>query len=158
MPSCDGRRPNVDRVVFRVSPAPLGSSRPCIRNTPASDVIALLLERAATVTYHDPYVPEVRVARGNVHRLVQLESLLDECQHVVVVTPYGCLDWEYIYEHAKLVVDTCNSSRGNVCAQHIRFFALGLAGLLLTGSQPRHLLWWRRRASDARLIHKCRDS
>ena len=88
------------------------------RNTPASDVIALLLERGATVTYHDPYVPEVRDARGNVHRSVPLETLLDECQLIVVVTPHACLDWDSIYEHAKLVVDTCNSSRGNVRAPY----------------------------------------
>jgi UDP-N-acetyl-D-glucosamine dehydrogenase len=94
------------------------------RNTPASDVIALLLDRGAIVTYHDPYVPEVRDAKGGVHQSVGLDSLLNESQLIVVVTAHACLDWEAIYEHAKLVLDTCNSSRGRARASH-RVLRLG---------------------------------
>ena len=84
------------------------------RNTPAADVLALLVGRGAIVTYHDPLVPELRDSGGTVHHSVPLEELLRESNLLVVVTPHKRLDWTAIYDQADLVVDTANSSRGRV--------------------------------------------
>jgi UDP-N-acetyl-D-glucosamine dehydrogenase len=84
------------------------------RNTPAADVVAILGSRGATVSYHDPLVPELRDSAGIVHRSVPLEELLDGSELLVVVTAHKRLDWDAIYDRADLVVDTANSSRGRV--------------------------------------------
>jgi len=84
------------------------------RNTPAADVVAILASRGATVSYHDPLVPELRDSAGIVHRSVPLEELLGSSDLVVVVTAHKRLDWDAIYDRADLVVDTANSSRGRV--------------------------------------------
>jgi UDP-N-acetyl-D-glucosamine dehydrogenase len=84
------------------------------RNTPASDVIALLAAHGATVEFHDPYVPALRDTAGVVRETVSLERLLTGSDLVVVVTAHRKLDWDAIYTRADLIVDTVNSSRGRV--------------------------------------------
>ena len=84
------------------------------RNTPAADIVALLVRRGAIVTYHDPLVPELQDSDGAIHRSVALEKLLDDSGLVLVVTPHKSLDWARIYAQSDLVVDACNSSRGRV--------------------------------------------
>lgn len=84
------------------------------RNTPAADVVSLLSMRGATVSYHDPLVPELRDADGATHASIPFEALIGESDLIVVVTPHRSLDWNAVYERADLVVDTVNSSRGRV--------------------------------------------
>jgi UDP-N-acetyl-D-glucosamine dehydrogenase len=84
------------------------------RNTPASDVMAHLAERGASVSYHDPFVPEIRDTAGITRSSVPLEDLLSGSDLLVVVTAHRKLDWDTIYGRADLVVDTVNSSRGRV--------------------------------------------
>ena len=84
------------------------------RNTPASDVIALLAARGAIVSFHDPLVPELRDAAGKNHKSVGFEELLSGSDLLVVVTAHHQLDWDAIFERADLIVDTVNSSRGRV--------------------------------------------
>jgi UDP-N-acetyl-D-glucosamine dehydrogenase len=84
------------------------------RNSPAAEIIALLMERGADVRFHDPYVPVFSDARGVTHESRPLDDLLGDSHVVVVVTPHASVDWERLYEAADLVVDTVNSSRGRV--------------------------------------------
>ena len=81
------------------------------RNSPAADVIALLAERGAEVTYHDPHVEAFRDAAGVERTSTDLDALLDASDAVVVVTPHRAIDWGKVYDRAGLVVDTVNSSR-----------------------------------------------
>jgi len=81
------------------------------RNTPAEGVIAGLLERGASVTYHDPHVPTFRVGAANLAS-VSLDGLLSSSDLVVVVTRHRAVDWTAVYDRASLVVDTVNSSSG----------------------------------------------
>jgi UDP-N-acetyl-D-glucosamine dehydrogenase len=89
------------------------------RNSPAERVIELLLSRGAAVRYHDAYVPRFRVGGDVFHRepialesapLTEEEIAAADC--VVIVTGHRNLDYEYVVEHADLVVDTCNVTAG----------------------------------------------
>jgi UDP-N-acetyl-D-glucosamine dehydrogenase len=84
------------------------------RNSPAADVLAGLWARGATVTYHDPHVGSFEDADGTTLQCRSLEDVLDESDAVVVITPHDAIDWTLVYERARLVVDTTNSSRGRV--------------------------------------------
>ena len=84
------------------------------RNSPAADVIAGLAGRGANVTYHDPHVPTFRDADGSVYESVGLDGLLAASDAVVVVTPHRAIDLAAVYAAADLVVDTVNSSGGQV--------------------------------------------
>jgi UDP-N-acetyl-D-glucosamine dehydrogenase len=82
------------------------------RNSPAADVIAGLVERGASVTYHDPHVPTFRDAAGGTHESVTLDDLLAGSDAIVVVTGHREVDLDRVYRDAELVVDTVNSSAG----------------------------------------------
>jgi UDP-N-acetyl-D-glucosamine dehydrogenase len=85
-----------------------------LRESPALDVMVELLERRAEVRYHDPYVPEVRLAeRGAV---LQSEALtaaaLQAADCVLVITNHSVFDWGMVRKHARLIVDTRNALKG----------------------------------------------
>jgi UDP-N-acetyl-D-glucosamine dehydrogenase len=81
------------------------------RNSPAADVVTGLLERGATVTYHDPHVPRFSASDGTELESADLGTLLAASDVVVVVTAHRAIDWPAVYDQAELVVDTTNSSR-----------------------------------------------
>jgi UDP-N-acetyl-D-glucosamine dehydrogenase len=83
------------------------------RNSPAAEILPLLLERGAIVEFHDPNVDDFRDARGAWHRSQSIERILD-ADVVVVVTPHGGIDWDRVIERADLLVDTVDISRGRV--------------------------------------------
>ncbi len=82
-----------------------------VRESPALDVMRLLLHKGADVIYHDPYVPEVR-DNGQVHSSLPLtERLLESCDCVVITTDHQVIDYGFVVDHSALVVDTRNATR-----------------------------------------------
>ena len=89
------------------------------RNSPAERVIELLLTRGAEVSYHDPYVPGYRVGRDVFYpEERRLESMpltaeaLAAADCVIIVTGHKAVDYALVVQHARLVLDTCNATRG----------------------------------------------
>ncbi len=82
-----------------------------VRESPALDIIRLLQQQGANVSYHDPYVPEV-TEHGVQLRSVSLSSEeLGRSDCVVIVTDHSSIDYEGIRRHARRVVDTRNALR-----------------------------------------------
>lgn len=82
-----------------------------LRESPALDIIDLLEERGALVSYHDPHVPKF-AHRGRERRSAELgEKLLAGQDCVVIVTAHSAFDYEYIAEHASLIFDTRNATQ-----------------------------------------------
>ena len=87
------------------------------RNSPAERIIELLIDRGATVTYHDPFIPTFTVG-GDVFRMepLTLSSIpltdlsISNCDCVVIVTGHHKIDYEWIVANAPLVVDSCNAT------------------------------------------------
>lgn len=84
-----------------------------MRESPALAIIEKLQALGAEVSFHDPYVPAVHL-EGNGRHLngigLSLEVVSDaDC--VVIVTNHSNIDYGWIAEHAKLVVDTRNTTR-----------------------------------------------
>jgi UDP-N-acetyl-D-glucosamine dehydrogenase len=80
-----------------------------VRESPALDILKLLKVRGAEVSYHDPYVPELRL-NGETLRSVPLEDGRFDC--VVIAANHSCLDYESIVRSFPLVVDTRNATKG----------------------------------------------
>jgi UDP-N-acetyl-D-glucosamine dehydrogenase len=86
------------------------------RNSPSERIIELLINRGAQVTYHDPYVPAFQVG-GDVflrERLTLLSQPLSEANLkgadcIVVATGHRSIDYAYVAQHARSVVDCCNA-------------------------------------------------
>jgi UDP-N-acetyl-D-glucosamine dehydrogenase len=88
------------------------------RNSPAERVIELLLKDGAQVSYHDPHVPHYQVG-GDVflHQAVRFESVpitaefLRQVDCVLIVTGHSNVDYAWVVQHARLVVDSVNVTR-----------------------------------------------
>jgi UDP-N-acetyl-D-glucosamine dehydrogenase len=81
-----------------------------MRESPALDVMRLLEERGAVVEYHDPFVPEFR-ENGHTKRGVALTAeVLAASDAVVIVTDHRTVDYQFVVDHASLVIDTRNAT------------------------------------------------
>ncbi len=82
-----------------------------LRESPALDVIQLLEEKGAQVTYHDPFVPSMRLEHGRVARSVDLTAeWLHDADCAVIITDHTGFNWQWIVDNSKLVIDTRNAT------------------------------------------------
>jgi UDP-N-acetyl-D-glucosamine dehydrogenase len=87
------------------------------RESPSFELIELLRERGADVSYHDPHVPEAPRMRSwpNLPRLVSqplTKELLRSSDAVLIATDHSAVDYAQVLECAPLVVDTRGVYRG----------------------------------------------
>jgi UDP-N-acetyl-D-glucosamine dehydrogenase len=81
-----------------------------VRESPALDVMRLLVADGAKVEYHDPYVPSVR-EDGHCFESVPLTGeRLAGADAVVILTDHSSYDFAWIFQHAKILVDTRNAT------------------------------------------------
>lgn len=76
------------------------------RESPALDIIHLLKEKGAHVTYHDPFVPSLRYDELAMDIVSDLDVALREADCVVIVTDHTSYDWSYIASQTSLLIDT----------------------------------------------------
>ena len=84
-----------------------------MRESPALAIIEQLQELGAEVCFHDPYVAEIHL-EGNGSRLKGLalsQDLVRDSDCVVIVTDHRKIDYNWLAENAKLIVDTRNTTR-----------------------------------------------
>jgi UDP-N-acetyl-D-glucosamine dehydrogenase len=79
-----------------------------VRESPALDVIHLLGERGAAISYHDPYVPDLRHEGFDLQSIELSSAALWRADCVVIVTDHASYDWEWVAGKAGLIVDTRN--------------------------------------------------
>ncbi|MEM7204676.1 MAG: nucleotide sugar dehydrogenase [Planctomycetota bacterium] len=80
-----------------------------VRETPAAEIIELLLEQEAKVSYHDPHVPHLSGMRKydlSIDSVDLTAERLRECDAVVIVTDHKLVDWNLIAREADLIIDT----------------------------------------------------
>ena len=77
-----------------------------LRESPALDIIRLLEQQGAAVTYHDPHVSAFR-EDGKEYRSVPLtRAALESADCVMIVTDHSAIDFHLVKRHARLAVDT----------------------------------------------------
>jgi UDP-N-acetyl-D-glucosamine dehydrogenase len=77
-----------------------------LRESPALDILHLLTEKGAKVSYHDPYVPAFRADGLEMVCVPDLEEATRHADCVVIVTDHSNYDWPALSRSAKLIVDT----------------------------------------------------
>lgn len=83
-----------------------------IRESPALDIVRILVKKGATVTYNDPFVPEMELD-GQTYRSVSLtEQAMASADCVVIATDHTAYDYSWIVSHAACLVDTRNATKG----------------------------------------------
>ena len=78
------------------------------RESPALDIIQLLVEKGAEVVYHDPLVSSLH-HEGRAQESAPLDAdLLANADAVVIVTDHSDIDYDLIRESGRPVLDTRN--------------------------------------------------
>src|SRR5207248_10895535 len=91
------------------------------RESPAFVLLERLQNAGAKVSYHDPYIPRLPLMRH--HSLPDLTSepltsdfvAGQDC--LLIVTDHSCFDYDWLVEHAPLVVDSRNATRDVACGR-----------------------------------------
>jgi UDP-N-acetyl-D-glucosamine dehydrogenase len=81
-----------------------------VRESPAIDVMHLLAERKAQLSYTDPYVPRLSELGIELHS--EPITALSQKDCAVIITDHSCFDYREILRAALLIVDTRNALRG----------------------------------------------
>ena len=91
------------------------------RESPALEVMHLLEEKGAKVTYCDPYVPTIPVDDRLLMSQPLTRELLLKSDCVVVLTNHKDFNYEMIVNESKLVIDTRNATRKYAQEGNVKF-------------------------------------
>lgn len=81
------------------------------RESPALEVIRLILDKKAKFLYHDPYVETLSLNKQKTYRSELLTAaLVQNADCVVILTDHSAIDYKWLVKHARLVVDTRNAT------------------------------------------------
>ncbi len=80
-----------------------------LRESPALDVIHLLREKGAEVSYYDPYIPHIRSDELEMDSVSDWQAEVKAADCVVIITDHQIFDYPTILASAQLIVDTRNA-------------------------------------------------
>lgn len=81
-----------------------------VRESPALDIIHLLMKRGARITYSDPYVSRIDV-EGHQFTAVPGTDVFSQADCVLIVTDHASVDYADVLDKAQLIVDTRNAMK-----------------------------------------------
>ncbi|SMC27152.1 UDP-N-acetyl-D-glucosamine dehydrogenase [Desulfacinum hydrothermale DSM 13146] len=85
------------------------------RESPSYAIMELLEQRGATLHYNDPHIPKLKPGRKHAFQLESTElseEALAAMDAVVILTDHSAYDYAWIVQHAPLVIDTRNATKG----------------------------------------------
>lgn len=83
-----------------------------IRESPAIDILEMLLEKGARVFYHDPFVNRILVNDLEMESVILTEERIIDADCLVIATDHSTYDFSWIVHHSRCVVDTRNATKG----------------------------------------------
>jgi UDP-N-acetyl-D-glucosamine dehydrogenase len=81
------------------------------RESPALDVMRILTDKGAILSYNDPFVPTLRLVGKSINSVELTQAVIESQDCVVILTDHSAYDVEKITAAAKLVVDTRNATK-----------------------------------------------
>jgi UDP-N-acetyl-D-glucosamine dehydrogenase len=82
-----------------------------MRESPALDVIRILANRGAEITYHDPHVSEFALD-GRTFKSTDLsDEVLENTDLVVIITSHTAIDFDRVVAKSSRIFDTRNATR-----------------------------------------------
>jgi UDP-N-acetyl-D-glucosamine dehydrogenase len=86
-----------------------------VRESPALEIMELLEDKGAVLTYSDPYIPRLHKMRkhdfSHMSSATLTEDLLKKHDAVLITTDHTGIDYQWLVTHATVVVDTRNATR-----------------------------------------------
>jgi UDP-N-acetyl-D-glucosamine dehydrogenase len=86
-----------------------------VRESPAMEIMQLLQENGAVLSYSDPYIPRLHKMRAYDFSKMSSTPLTEEVLRsqslVLITTDHSSIDYQWVVDHASVVVDTRNATR-----------------------------------------------
>ena len=82
-----------------------------VRESPAIDILGLLIRLGAEVSYSDDFVPRLELESRTLEH-TPLDQGVQEADCVVIVTDHSGVDYQALADRAALIVDSRNALRG----------------------------------------------
>jgi len=79
-----------------------------LRESPALEIVDILMKKGALVSYYDPYLPYLKIHNINLKGAKFNKAAFKDSDCVVIITDHSNVDYKFIAENSKLVVDTRN--------------------------------------------------
>lgn len=83
-----------------------------VRESPALDIMTLLAQRGAKLTYSDSWIPKLKLDDDLVLEAGPMEELADAADAVVIITNHTDVDYADLVRRSKVIVDTRNCLKG----------------------------------------------
>src|SRR3954469_24480229 len=91
-----------------------------MRESPALDILELLVRRGANVTYSDPWVPQLKHDRHTLASLDLREAITAKPDCAVICTDHSAFDYDALVDSGVLIVDTRNALKNRQAATIFR--------------------------------------
>ena len=85
------------------------------RESPSAEILHLLALRGAAVAYHDPLVPRFQEYGHQMESVPLTAEGLDQADLVLILTDHSAVDYGFVVDHARLLLDTRFATRGLAC-------------------------------------------
>jgi nucleotide sugar dehydrogenase len=82
------------------------------RESPSVEVLRLLAQRGAAVSYHDPLIPAWGEDGHELASVPLTAAALGEADLVLILTDHSAVDYPFVVKHSRLLLDTRNATRG----------------------------------------------
>jgi UDP-N-acetyl-D-glucosamine dehydrogenase len=83
-----------------------------MRESPALDVMLLLLRKGAKLSFHDPHVAEIEIDGATLKSVDLTDQALSSADLVVIITNHTAIDYDRVVAKAQRVYDTRNATKG----------------------------------------------
>ncbi len=90
------------------------------RESPAIEVIKLLMALGARLSYSDPFVPTLNVLGKKFESTPPTTNTLGACDLAIIITDHSAFDYPEIIRNARLVFDTRNATNGFMANNVVR--------------------------------------
>jgi len=88
------------------------------RESPALDVIELLFDKKAQITYSDPHIPHLKWKKHDLKSVPLTSAVLKKADLAIILADHKVFDYFKIIRHARLIFDTRNVLR-DLKARHV---------------------------------------
>ena len=80
------------------------------RESPAIEIINMLLKKGANVCFNDPYISEINIDNASMRSKELSKSFLKKADCTVIVTNHSAYDYKFIINNSLAVLDTRNAT------------------------------------------------
>ncbi len=84
-----------------------------VRESPALNVMRMLQDKGAVLTYSDPYIPSIRDEGFELEAIQLKNGYLGDVDCTVILTNHAEFDYKNVVRTSKLIVDTRNALQGH---------------------------------------------